>query len=141
MTRAQAGVLVEGVIPTQYKRITAVNAAGLGSIEDDYPVGHPQERYGAWTLPPNAPVINLPLGIRLTSATGEQTVNELVITNWTRPRIGNPGVLVYRHRDTVYYALIWRCGKWSEIDIVQENAEWAPSLDLHLLNLYCSVLG
>ena len=108
MTRAQAGVLVDGVIPTQYKRvpcpkagnvyvwlrggagpywiqITAVNAAGLGSIvgfeirpdgqsewlaliqEDDYPAGHPQERYGAWTLPPNAPYISLPLGIRLTS--------------------------------------------------------------------------
>ncbi|QGA21758.1 hypothetical protein EYB26_009469 [Talaromyces marneffei] len=126
MTRAQAGTLVEGVIPTQYKRvpcpkagnvylwlrgsagpyffqITAVNAGGLGSIvgfeirpdgqsnwlalvqEADYPVGHPQERYGAWTLPANAGPINLPMGVRLTSATGEQIVNEAVITNWTAP--------------------------------------------------------
>lgn len=132
MARAQAGVLVEGVIPTQYKRvpcpktgnvylwlrgsvgpywiqITAVNAAGLGSIvgfeirpdgqtewmaliqENDYPTGHPQERYGAWTLPTNAPEINLPLGIRLTSATGEQIVNELVITNWAAPETAIPG--------------------------------------------------
>jgi hypothetical protein len=132
MTRAQAGVLAEGVIPTQYKRvpcpkagnvyvwlrggtgpywiqITAVNAAGLGSIvgfeirpagqsawlaliqEDDYPAGHPQERYGAWTLPPNAPPVELPMGIRLTSATGEQIVNELAITNWTAPASAIPG--------------------------------------------------
>ena len=126
MTRAQAGTLVEGVIPTQYTRvpcpkagnvylwlrgsagpyyfqITAVNAGGLGSIvgfevrpdgqsdwlallqENDYPEGHPQERYGAWVLPANAGPINLPLGVRLTSATGEQIVNEAVITNWTAP--------------------------------------------------------
>ena len=132
MTRAQAGVLAEGVIPTQYKRvpcpkagnvyvwlrggtgpywiqITAVNAAGLGSIvgfeirpagqsawlaliqEDDYLAGHPQERYGAWTLPPNAPPVELPMGIRLTSATGEQIVNELVITNWTASASAIPG--------------------------------------------------
>lgn len=126
MTRAQAGTIVEGVIPTQYKRvpcpkvgnvylwlrgsagpyffqITAVNAGGLGSIvgfeirpdgqsnwlalvqEADYPEGHPQERYGAWVLPANAGPINLPMGVRLTSATGEQIVNEAVITNWTAP--------------------------------------------------------
>ena len=53
--------------------------------EDDYPEGHPQERYGAWTLPSDAPYINLPLGIRLTAATGQQIVNEMVITNWTPP--------------------------------------------------------
>jgi hypothetical protein len=126
MTRAQAGTLAEGVIPTQYKRvpcptqgnvylwlrdgggpyylqITAVNAYGLGSIvgfeirpagqsawlalvqEDDYPAGHPQERYGAWTLPANAPYIGLPAGIRVTSASGEQIVNEQVLTSWTPP--------------------------------------------------------
>jgi expansin (peptidoglycan-binding protein) len=84
-------------------QITAVNAATTGSIvgfeirpdgtsdwlaliqEDDYPEGHPQERYGAWTLPSDAPYINLPLGIRLTAATGQQIVNEMVITNWTPP--------------------------------------------------------
>ncbi|KUL86394.1 hypothetical protein ZTR_08148 [Talaromyces verruculosus] len=114
MTRAQAGTLVEGVIPTQYKRvpcpkvgnvylwlrgsagpyffqITAVNAGGLGSIEADYPEGHPQERYGAWVLPANAGPINLPMGVRLTSATGEQIVNEAVITNWTAPATAIPG--------------------------------------------------
>jgi expansin (peptidoglycan-binding protein) len=126
MQRAQAGTLVEGVIPTQYRRvpcpkpgnvyvwlrdgagpyyfqITAVNAATTGSIvgfevrqngasdwlaliqENDYPEGHPQERYGAWTLPPNASPIQLPMGIRLTAATGQQIVNEQLITSWVAP--------------------------------------------------------
>lgn len=77
--------------------------------EDDYPAGHPQERYGAWTLPPNAPYISLPLGIRLTSATGEQIVNDRARCHeLDRTGIGNPGVLVYRHGDTVHSALSWK---------------------------------
>ena len=58
-----------------------------------------------------------------------------------RAGIGNPGVLVYRHGDTVHSALSWKYGKWSEIDMLQGSAECASNSDLHLHSLHCSVSG
>ncbi|TVY84620.1 hypothetical protein LSUE1_G001511, partial [Lachnellula suecica] len=131
----------------------AVNAAGLGSIvgfeirpdgqsewlalihEDDYPAATGKSGMAPGRCRRMPWSINLPLGIRLTNTKGEQIVSELFLTNWTALH-RQSRVLVSRHRDTVYYALSWRCGKWCEIDIMQGVAEWAPNSDLHLLNLY-----
>jgi len=86
-----------------YVQMTPVNAGGTGSVVaieirgagmsdwipmiqgTDYPTSHPQERYGAWVFPLTATPVSLPIGVRLTSATGEQIVNEMLITTFTAP--------------------------------------------------------
>ncbi|KAH8794300.1 hypothetical protein F5882DRAFT_482614 [Hyaloscypha sp. PMI_1271] len=93
MTRAQAGVLAEGVIPTQYKRDGRADCQRARCHELD------------------------------------------------RTGIGNPGVLVYQHGDTVHSALSWKYGKWSEIVMLQGSAECASNSELRLHSLHCSVLG
>ncbi|KAF2251774.1 hypothetical protein BU26DRAFT_451698 [Trematosphaeria pertusa] len=121
------GNIVEGVIPTRYRRVqcpkpgnvyvwlhpsaglyyfqvTAVNvASSTGSIvnmevrgagqrewvtliqQPDYSSSRPQERYGAWQILKDSGPYKVPIGMRLTSATGEQIVNEALITSFTEP--------------------------------------------------------
>ncbi|KAF2269510.1 putative swollenin [Lojkania enalia] len=120
------GSMNDGVIPTRYRRVpcpkpgniylwmrgggssyyfalTAVNAAGIGSIisidvkgresttwtplerDPHYSSSRPQERYGAWVIPQNTGPHNLPIAVRLTSAAGEQIVSETAIKSFTPP--------------------------------------------------------
>ena len=83
--------------------VSAVNAYGIGGLTNfevlgadtdtwvalehnpDYNEPRPQERYGTWTLPQDAGPVNLPLGVRLTAASGEQIVNLNAITSWDAP--------------------------------------------------------
>lgn len=128
------GTIIDGVIPTRYKRVScpkpgnvylymhsgggpyyiqvsAVNAGGTGSVVaieirgagmtewvalkqgDDYPTSHPQERYAAWLLPTGVTPIALPVGVRMTSPTGEQIVNEQLITTFTAPSTDRKSVV------------------------------------------------
>ncbi|ORY08918.1 Non-catalytic module family expansin [Clohesyomyces aquaticus] len=122
------GSMNDGVIPTRYRRVrcpkpgniylwmreggsqyyfalTAVNAAGIGSItnievkgasgittwtslvrDPHYTSSRPQERYGAWTIPQNTGPYDLPIAVRLTSAAGEQVVSEMAIKSFTPPK-------------------------------------------------------
>ena len=86
-----------------YFMVSAVNTFGIGSLvsfevqgygtttwtplvrDPNYTEARPQERYGAWVVPQGSGPFNLPVGIRLTSATGEQIVNLDAITSYTAP--------------------------------------------------------
>lgn len=87
-----------------YFQVTAVNvASSTGSIvnmevrgagqrewvtliqQPDYSSSRPQERYGAWQILKDSGPYKVPIGMRLTSATGEQIVNEALITSFTEP--------------------------------------------------------
>lgn len=89
--------------------VAAVNSYGIGSLvalevlgagdtawtalerNPDYTTSRPQERYGAWTVPSGAGPFSLPIGVRLTSAAGEQIVNMEAITTWTPPATAPEG--------------------------------------------------
>lgn len=86
-----------------YFALSAVNTNGPGSLvafevlgsgssewlalehNPDYTSSRPQERYGSWVMPQGAGPVNVPIGVRLTSPTGEQIVNLDAITSFTAP--------------------------------------------------------
>ncbi|ORY01827.1 putative swollenin [Clohesyomyces aquaticus] len=86
-----------------YMQLSAMNAAGTGSItnievrgdgmanwmtliqQPDFLSSRPQERYGAWQFPKDVGPFKVPIGVRLTSATGEVLVNENLIKSFTPP--------------------------------------------------------
>lgn len=86
-----------------YFALSAVNTNGPGSVvgfevlgsgmsewlalehNPDYTSSRPQERYGSWVMPQGAGPFNVPIGVRLTSPTGEQIVNLDAITSFTAP--------------------------------------------------------
>lgn len=92
-----------------YFMLSAVNSYGIGSLVDfeilgagqttwtalerdpDYTTSRPQERYGAWVVPQNTGPYELPIAVRLTSATGEQIVNMEAITTFTAPSTAPAG--------------------------------------------------
>lgn len=91
-----------------YFALTAVNTNGPGSVtkieikgagtntwvaldhDPNYTSSRPQERYGSWVIPQGSGPFNLPVGIRLTSPTGEQIVNEQAIKTFTPPATADP---------------------------------------------------
>jgi hypothetical protein len=86
-----------------YFALTAVNTAGIGSVtkieiqgtgtttwtpmvhDPNYTEARPQERYGAWVIPQGSGPFNVPIAMRITSATGEQLVNLQAIKSFTAP--------------------------------------------------------
>ena len=88
--------------------LTAVNTNGPGSVtkievqgagndtwtelehDPNYTSSRPQERYGGWVIPQGSGPFNAPVGIRLTSPTGEQIVNTQAIKSFTPPADANP---------------------------------------------------
>jgi hypothetical protein len=92
-----------------YFALTAVNTAGVGSVvkievqgygtttwtplihDPNYTEARPQERYGAWVIPQGAGPFNLPIGMRITSPTGEQLVNLQAIKSFTAPSTAPAG--------------------------------------------------
>lgn len=86
-----------------YFSASAVNVFGIGALvtfeiqgagtttwtpmirDPNYTESRPQERYGAWVVPQGSGPFNVPIAIRLTSATGEQIVNMNAITSFTAP--------------------------------------------------------
>ncbi|UKZ94651.1 uncharacterized protein TrAFT101_009505 [Trichoderma asperellum] len=91
-----------------YFALTAVNTNGPGSVtkievkgsdsstwvplehDPNYTSSRPQERYGSWVIPQGSGPFNLPVGVRLTSPTGEQIVNEQAIKTFTPPATADP---------------------------------------------------
>ena len=89
--------------------VSAVNTFGIGSLvsleimgagqttwtplvhNPDYTTSRPQERYGSWVVPQNTGPYNVPIAVRLTSATGEQIVNTEAITTFTAPATAPAG--------------------------------------------------
>ena len=89
--------------------VSAVNTFGIGSLlsleimgagqttwtplvpNPDYTSSRPQERYGSWVVPQNTGPYNVPVAVRLTSATGEQIVNTEAITTFTAPATAPAG--------------------------------------------------
>jgi hypothetical protein len=73
--------------------ITSSGETGWTSLEHDpnYTSSRPQERYGAWTIPSGTGPFNTPIGLRITSATGEQIVNMNAITSFTAPATAPSG--------------------------------------------------
>ena len=53
--------------------------------DPNYTSSRPQERYGAWTIPSGTGPFSVPIGLRVTSPTGEQIVNMNAITSFTAP--------------------------------------------------------
>lgn len=96
--------LQEGAGP-YYFALAAVNANGPGSVvgfevlsgssgaaewlalehNPDYTSSRPQERYGSWVMPQGAGPVEVPVGVRLTSPTGEQIVRMDAITSYAAP--------------------------------------------------------
>lgn len=92
-----------------YFSVSAVNTNGPGSVvafevlgaggsqwlalehDPNYTSSRPQERYGAWVMPNGSGPLALPIGVRLTSPTGEQIVNLNAITTFTAPSNAVPG--------------------------------------------------
>lgn len=92
-----------------YFALSAVNTAGIGSVvnievqnygtgvwtslihDPNYTEARPQERYGSWTIPQGTGPYNLPLGLRITSPTGEQVVAMDAITSFTAPATAPSG--------------------------------------------------
>jgi hypothetical protein len=92
-----------------YFALTAVNTAGAGSLtkievysndaknwtslvhDPNYTTSRPQERYGAWVMPQGSGPFNPPIGLRLTSPTGQQIVNMNAITSFTPPATAPSG--------------------------------------------------
>jgi len=86
-----------------YFALSVVNTAGTGSVttveimdsgsstwtalehDPNYTSSRPQERYGSWTIPTGTGPYNVPIGIRVTSPTGQQIVNMNAITSFTAP--------------------------------------------------------
>ncbi|KAJ1554764.1 hypothetical protein HK096_001833, partial [Nowakowskiella sp. JEL0078] len=91
-----------------YFALTVVNAAGVGGVvnieiqgtgtttwtslvrDPNYTSSRPQERYGAWRIPQGTGPFNLPIAMRITSATGEVILNSAAITTFTPPATADP---------------------------------------------------
>ncbi len=91
-----------------YFALSVVNTYGIGAVvsveiqgagtntwyalehDPNYSESRPQERYGSWTFQGAGP-FNLPIGMRVTSASGEQLVNLNAITSFTAPASAVPG--------------------------------------------------
>jgi hypothetical protein len=92
-----------------YFALTVVNTAGIGSValvevqgygsttwtplihDPNYTEARPQERYGAWVMPQGDGPYALPIGLRITSPTGEQVVALNAITTFTAPATAPAG--------------------------------------------------
>lgn len=97
-----------------YFALSTVNTYGVGSVvsveimgsgstvwtpmEHDpiYTSSRPQERYGAWTIPSGTGPFNTPIGMRITSASGEQIVKMKAITSFTAPATAPSGCRLRR---------------------------------------------
>ncbi|KAJ1550926.1 hypothetical protein HK096_004200 [Nowakowskiella sp. JEL0078] len=91
-----------------YFAMTVVNAAGIGGVvnieiqgtgtttwtslvrDPNYTSSRPQERYGTWRIPQGTGPFNLPIAMKITSATGEVIVNNAAITTFTPPATADP---------------------------------------------------
>ncbi|PMD22769.1 hypothetical protein NA56DRAFT_74224 [Hyaloscypha hepaticicola] len=92
-----------------YFALSIVNTYGVGSVvsveimasgstvwtpmehDPNYTSSRPQERYGAWTIPSGTGPFNIPIAMRITSASGEQIVNMEAITSFTAPATAPSG--------------------------------------------------